>query len=281
MATNIPAASPGVENMDAMIWRYMDLAKFVALLDTRALYFCRADRLDDSFEGFVPTIEQTKRVAPQAIPDKHLLIFRAASLEHRKRIFVNCWHRNDIESAAMWKLYLRTGDGIAIQSTPRKLQRAASQSKLLLGDVEYLNFDQLAWSNPASSVRPFFQKRKSFEHEREFRAVRSISIDEPIVPELDVSSDLETLIDRVVLAPGTPSWQANAICSLVSRYQLNKPVEESSLDAQADWSEVEHMTVKFGEPIVSKHQTGGRPKSGNARLMTADDDHIEPPTQTK
>jgi len=37
---------------------------------------------------------------------------------------INCWHMNDHESAAMWKLYLKSDEGIAIQSTYRKLKDA-------------------------------------------------------------------------------------------------------------------------------------------------------------
>jgi hypothetical protein len=33
------------------LWRYMDFAKFVAMLKDRALYFARADMLGDQFEG--------------------------------------------------------------------------------------------------------------------------------------------------------------------------------------------------------------------------------------
>ncbi len=33
------------------IWRYMDFAKFVAMLSQKGLYLARADRLEDPFEG--------------------------------------------------------------------------------------------------------------------------------------------------------------------------------------------------------------------------------------
>ena len=36
---------------DTALWRYMDFAKFVALLEQRAIYFARADRLGGTFEG--------------------------------------------------------------------------------------------------------------------------------------------------------------------------------------------------------------------------------------
>ena len=39
------------DNLDAPVWRYMDLDKFQSLLKEKALYLCRADRLQDRFEG--------------------------------------------------------------------------------------------------------------------------------------------------------------------------------------------------------------------------------------
>ena len=36
------------------IWRYMDFTKFVNLLDTESLFFCRADRFYDKWEGIFP-----------------------------------------------------------------------------------------------------------------------------------------------------------------------------------------------------------------------------------
>jgi len=36
----------------------------------------------------------------------------------RKSFVVNCWHTNNKgESDAMWRLYLKTNEGVAIQST--------------------------------------------------------------------------------------------------------------------------------------------------------------------
>ena len=39
---------------DAILWRYMDFTKFVALLEMRALFFARSDKLNDPFEGSLP-----------------------------------------------------------------------------------------------------------------------------------------------------------------------------------------------------------------------------------
>lgn len=38
-------------NLDTIVWRYMDINKFYLLLKEKVLYLCRADRLQDRFEG--------------------------------------------------------------------------------------------------------------------------------------------------------------------------------------------------------------------------------------
>jgi hypothetical protein len=40
------------ENLDAKIWRYVDFAKFLSLIMSESLFFCRIDKLDDPFEGY-------------------------------------------------------------------------------------------------------------------------------------------------------------------------------------------------------------------------------------
>jgi hypothetical protein len=45
-------------NPEIRLWRYMDLSKFIALLQDRALYFARADKLGDPFEGSSPKKNQ-------------------------------------------------------------------------------------------------------------------------------------------------------------------------------------------------------------------------------
>ena len=37
---------------NAILWRYMDFMKYVSLLDRKALFFGRVDKLGDPFEGF-------------------------------------------------------------------------------------------------------------------------------------------------------------------------------------------------------------------------------------
>ena len=54
-----PDLNPPQDN--AVLWRYMDFTKFVSLLDRRALYFSRADKLGDPFEGSLSHINRLTR----------------------------------------------------------------------------------------------------------------------------------------------------------------------------------------------------------------------------
>jgi len=42
------------QDSEAPIWRYMDFVRFMSLLANAALYFPRADRLNDTHEGAMP-----------------------------------------------------------------------------------------------------------------------------------------------------------------------------------------------------------------------------------
>ena len=47
---------------DSPIWRYMDFTKYVDLISTKELFFCRSDLLGDPFEGSSPAKYQERRI---------------------------------------------------------------------------------------------------------------------------------------------------------------------------------------------------------------------------
>jgi hypothetical protein len=51
------------EDPTATIWRYMDFTKLVSLLETKSLFFARADKLGDAFEGSMPHQNVNQREA--------------------------------------------------------------------------------------------------------------------------------------------------------------------------------------------------------------------------
>src|SRR4051812_7320569 len=42
------------KNLRSKIWRYIEFSKYIAMLESQSLYFCRADQLGEAFEGSVP-----------------------------------------------------------------------------------------------------------------------------------------------------------------------------------------------------------------------------------
>jgi hypothetical protein len=217
------------KNENAKIWRYMDFTKFVSLIDKHALFFPRISLLGDKFEGSIPKqtypdfSREQKDELRQSDPDGYEKFIandnnaRKEAARWRKAqrncTFVNSWHMSEFESAAMWKLYLKTDEGIAIQSTYSRLAicLSASKIKVYLGMVRYVNYSSEYPFNVASF--PFICKRKSFEHEKELRAiimkhptdyVPNTSVRIPNGIEIPVI--LDSLIEEVYVSPTAEKW---------------------------------------------------------------------------
>ena len=105
-------------SLDAVLWRYMDFTKYVSLLEKQALFFARADKLGDPFEGSFSKVNKALRstLYKDKISEDSLLGWKQFTKESRRFTLINCWHENSHESEAMWKLYAREKDGIAIKT---------------------------------------------------------------------------------------------------------------------------------------------------------------------
>ncbi len=58
-------------NEEVKVWRYIDFTKLVSLIDTRRLYFTRADRFEDPFEGSWPKINvEARKYAPENLTEE-------------------------------------------------------------------------------------------------------------------------------------------------------------------------------------------------------------------
>ena len=51
MANTTHACFRQPDSNDIKLWRYMDFTKFMGMLCSKGLYFCRADCFEDPFEG--------------------------------------------------------------------------------------------------------------------------------------------------------------------------------------------------------------------------------------
>ena len=146
---------------------------------------------------------------------------------------------NEHESAAMWKLYLKSDEGIAVQSTYNKLRSSISDDENVnLGVVKYIDYETEWIDGRVNLLTPFVHKRKSFEHEREVRAVVTKwpniegTIDsnhETIGNGLKIKVDIEHLIEQIYIAPSTPDWFSDMVRALILRYGYAFNVVQSKL----------------------------------------------------
>jgi hypothetical protein len=239
------------EDPNIKVWRYMDFTKLVSLIDSRRLYFTRADRFDDPFEGSSPkvNVEARQLIASEIAPEgreafaKAMARFGEINKRWPKYNAINCWHMNEHESAAMWKLYLKSDEGIAVQSTYSKLLASIiDDEKVYLGLVKYIDYDK-EWIDGGNLLSPFVHKRKSFEHEREVRALvikwptgdndKGIDLSrETIDHGVKIKVDIERLIEKIYVAPSAPNWFADLVRALVQRYGYNFEVVHSRLNEQ-------------------------------------------------
>lgn len=232
------------------VWRFMGLAKFLSMLNTKYLYFARSDKLGDPFEGSITFMDSeiersiteeeslARRYYPEMTFEAVKNMYSNAS-EMRKNIrsqmFINCWHMNDHESAAMWKLYGEHNESVCIQSDFISLNEALPK-ECHIGIVKYISYrDKITESKYLFT--PFLYKRKSFEHEREIRAIFwkiEISNNQIILGSesehgIPIPVSLDSLIHNVFVSPAAPPWFRDVVEDASAKYNLAAPVHQSSL----------------------------------------------------
>ena len=190
----------------------------------------RSDKFEDQYEGTFsePTFEEIKKLA---VNNPEFLNYYKT---HREKVAISSWHINEYESFAMWQIFTQNSEGLAIQSTIGRLQKALEPEKNLkqyIGQVnyidykkEYIPFDDLFF--------PFLFKRKSFQYEREVRIISdtsdtSITINDGIKINVDISQ----LIDKIYIHPKSENWYKNLVIELVSKLDFDIAIEKSDLES--------------------------------------------------
>lgn len=249
-------------NEDDVIWRYINLEKFESLLNERSLFFCRANRFSDPFEGSVPKreadyrIEDLKRVCKFYGEDFNLDEAKkndeAFSKMHKKikgNTVINCWHINEFESDGMWQLYLKSNEGVSIKSSIKRIILALEKTpeNLYMSKVRYIDYEEDLWNHPVdfpdmhySFLTPFVHKRIEYKHETELRLfyeIPDVKDDDLFWTRQDfekgimISVDLDILIEEIVLPPTADDHIENKIKAILNEYGLEKRIRKSKLSA--------------------------------------------------
>jgi hypothetical protein len=204
------------------------------MLSSRSLYFACPSEFNDPYEGYLPRshvhahieiaqkyiaqIRATRDQLAATFPDRdHAMLDTAVQQAETglhaptllksvaTRFGVNCWHKNEIESAAMWQLY---GDCVAVESSMLRLHSAFSRDGMIFDEVRYMDFD----ADPIEKGHlhySLFIKRKAFQHEQEVRA--TVLLKQFGKGEL-VECDIQKLLHRAVVWVIISQFRSTVFC---------------------------------------------------------------------
>ncbi|MBS6081810.1 MAG: DUF2971 domain-containing protein [Pseudomonas fluorescens] len=261
-------------DLNKKIWRYMTLDKFIHLLDSETLYFSSLASFmkSDPFEGMPPIdiIKKIRKLVPiskelqaaldnieikaksikvsseiTALFDSLLEPVKSEHEEFRKLVVglfkghvVNCWHANEQESEAMWKLYGDSHRGIAVQTTVGKLQSALqTEETIKIAEVIYSNYEQPSKEALRHLVKTGLgpvMKRQSYSHEAEVRAYflpssHKVGLEAAEAKSQSVKLDSMEFIESVVISPFAGEPYTSAVKAVSDKYNLSCAVKTSDL----------------------------------------------------
>ncbi|CAD0005038.1 DUF2971 domain-containing protein [Flavobacterium salmonis] len=218
------------EDPDTVVWKYLDLSKFLDLLLSNKLFMSRSDKFEDQYEGTFsePTFEEIKKLA---IDNPEFLNYYKT---HREKVAVSSWHINEYESFAMWQIFTQNSEGLAIQSTIGRLQKAVNPEKNFdqyIGEVNYIDYKK-EYIPFDDSFFPFLFKRKSFQYEREVRIITDTSQSNLKLNEgLKINVDINELIEKIYIHPKSENWYKKLVIELVERLGFGLEIEKSDLES--------------------------------------------------
>ena len=219
------------EDPNTIVWKYLDLSKFLDLLMSQKLFMSRSDKFEDQYEGTFsePTFEEIRKLS---IDNPDFLNYYKS---HREKVAISSWHINEYESFAMWQIFTQNSKGLAIQSTIGRLQNALQPETNFdqhIGEVnyidykkEYIPFDDMFF--------PFLFKRKSFQYEREVRIITDIAENNIKINEgLKINIDINQLIEKIYIHPKSENWYKNLVIQLVKQLGFDFTIEKSDLESE-------------------------------------------------
>ncbi|OGS69716.1 MAG: hypothetical protein A3G95_05985 [Flavobacteria bacterium RIFCSPLOWO2_12_FULL_31_7] len=218
------------EDPNTIVWKYLDLSKFLDLLMSQKLFMSRSDKFEDQYEGTFsePTYEEIKKLSENN-PE-----FLDYYKSHREKVVVSSWHINEYESFAMWQIFTQNNEGLAIQSTIGRLQKALKPEinySQFIGEVNYIDYkkEYIPFDN---MFFPFMFKRKSFQYEREVRIISNLSENNIKINDgLKIDVDINQLIEKIYIHPKSENWYKKLVIELVSKLDYTFEIEKSDLES--------------------------------------------------
>lgn len=216
--------------------RYLDLPKLVDFLRTGELYLGQASRFDDRLEGTLPEgIRRTIRelsgyVAQNGDPTEW-------ENKNKDRSYLGCWTLGAKDNMALWKLYGRSAESVAITTTVEKLRMAAPQwaryGKVNVKKVRYIDHDgHIPNGAYAFDEGVFGFKHHAYAFEKEVRIVITCPMSKgygEMRREIRVPVNVNSFLGSIVVAPEAGDWFFDLVADVARKYNVFKPVRRSAL----------------------------------------------------
>ena len=231
------------------LWRYMRFSRLKNLVENRALFFSRADKFDDEYEGLQPGINTIGGLVGL----------------RREFTFINCWFQSSTESNVMWKSYAPS-DGVLIRTSFSRLRThlCPSDQPAYVGKVKYFNYETYfedtkqiragaLWDWKLGSLSLYFCKRIEYESENEVRVVMQYPIpdhpdcDPPASKGIEISVDQSKLIEKIIVNPQADEAFLEEVKHLLTNHGLNMGVEKSSLAQRPIVRQTRPVYIAAGE----------------------------------
>lgn len=218
------------ENPDTVVWKYLDLSKFLDILLSGKMFMSRSDKFEDQYEGTFsePTFEEIKKISENN--PKFLDYYKS----HRENVVVSSWHTNEYESFAMWQIFTKNNEGLAIQSTIGRLKEALRPERHFeqyIGEVNYIDYKK-EYIPFDDAFFPFLFKRKSFQYEREIRVISDVTNHQMTINDgLKIHVDINMLIEKIYIHPKSENWYKKLVIELVERLGFDFEIEKSDLES--------------------------------------------------
>lgn len=235
-------------NCSRRIWRYRPYKYFRTIFESEVLYFTRIDQFDDPLDGTYP--REFLEAAFGKLPDNEYREAKSAVLQAhevvwRERTYANCWHVNENESYAFWRIYTSGNDGVAVTSTCERLEKAFLEESPTFERVNYIDYSDLS-SDAVSTFNRTWEtlrhKHKPYAFENELRAIYRLSEEEAVEqPEAGLKRvgpgphgkclkvDLGVLIESIYVSPWISVELEERVRRIVDKSGLDREVRRSSI----------------------------------------------------
>ena len=288
-------------NTNSKLYKYMDLEKFLSLVVRKKLCFCNQKKLKeiDPYEGAMTKGELIREeyikflynVAKSNGRFKYIKLideedcYTIDLLEDFKiynddAYYVDCWHINNNESLAMWKVFSNNNNSIAISTTKQNLiasinsgtrdiyMKEVEYSDLILKEKipidmtrMYLGKDETMYIN-TSILRGFceenglLRKTKYYSYENELRLYFEDINNEDITKFIEVNLDI--LIDEIIISPNCDEWFLDILNDILGKYNIENKVKYSDIRqnnvylSNDEKQSIEELIMNYKFQVVEK-----------------------------